>query len=100
MNFQIFISANSCMWLNICAKAKYLFFHTKKRCGNMSQNKSCENRHNYCKLHRKFAQFSILHNRNHQIQNCEKMSPIVRQNRHFLKYRGHCYTNKCKLLLC
>ena len=29
MNFQIFVSANNCMWLNISAKAKQLFYHTK-----------------------------------------------------------------------
>ena len=28
-----------------------------------------------------------------QFKNCEKFSPIVNQNRHFLKCHGYCYTN-------
>ena len=28
-----------------------------------------------------------------QFKNCEKFSPIVRQNQHFLKCHGYCYTN-------
>ena len=67
------------MWLNISTKAKQLFYHTKNRGGNTSQNKSCANNQNYCRKHQKFAKFIILHNRSHKIQNCEKFSPIVTQ---------------------
>ena len=67
------------MWLNISAKAKQLFYHTKNQDGNISQNKSGANNQKYCRKHRKFAKLITLHNRNHQIQNCEKFSPIVTQ---------------------
>ena len=33
--------------------------------------------------HRKFVKLGIQHNRKYPIQNCEKFSPIVRQNWHF-----------------
>ena len=48
---------------------------------------------NHCRIHWNFLKLGILHNRYHSFKNCEKFSPIVNQNRHFLKCHGYCYTN-------
>ena len=85
------------MWFYQDVKLNIWATEQKSTVAQNLQNKAYTNNHNYCRKHRKFC---ILHNRNHPIQNCEKFSPIVRQNWHFLKCHGYCYTNKCKLLLC
>ena len=84
------------MWVYISAKAKTIVLPHKNRGGNTSQILSCTNIHNYCRKHRKFAKFVILHNRT---QNSEKFSPIITQNWHFLKCHNNCSTHKCKLLI-
>ena len=67
--FKIFVSTNNFMWSNISAKAKQLFYHTKKnRGGNISQIKSYTYNHNYCRKHRKFAKLIILHNRTQKVR--------------------------------
>ena len=62
------------MWVHISTIAKTIVFSTQNQGANISQIKSYKNIHNYCKKHRKFAKFIILHNR---IQNSEKFSPII-----------------------
>ena len=46
--------------------------------------------HNYCRTHRKFAQFATLHNTTQT--NSEKFSPIVSKIWHFLKCHNNCYS--------
>ena len=86
------------MWFS--NSAKYSVYHRKNSCGHKLLNKYHKYNQNHCRKHRKFAKLGIQHNRKYQAQNCEKFSPIVTQNWHFLKCHGYCSTNKCKLLLC
>ena len=87
------------MWFSNSATVKYLVYHRKNSCGYKLLNKYCTYNHNHCREHRKFVKISSKHNRKYQVQNCEKFSPIVTQNWHFLKCHGYCSTNRYKLLL-
>ena len=85
------------MWFSNSTKCSV--YHRKNSCGHKLLNKYHKYNHNHCRKHRKFVKLGIQHNRKYQAQNCEKFSPIVTQNWHFLKCHGYCSTNKCKLLL-
>ena len=62
------------MWIYISAIAKTTIFSTQNQGGKISQFKSYKISTSYCRKHRKFAKFVILHNR---IQISEKFSPII-----------------------
>ena len=74
-------------------------YHRKNNCGDKIQYKYSTYNQHKCRKHRKFKKFDTLHNRKYQAQNCEKISPIVMQNWHFLKCHSNCSSNKCKLLI-
>ena len=97
--FRIFNSAKIIGGSVIAQKVKYLGYHRKNSCGHKLLNEYYTYNHNHCRKHQKFAKLSIQHNRKYQAQNCEKFSPIVTQNWHFLKCQGYRSTNKYKLLL-
>ena len=81
------------MWFYKGIKLNFLVTKQKTAVAQKLQNKSYINNHNYCRIHRKFVKLTIQHNRKYQAQNCENFSPIERQNWHFLRCHGYCYTN-------
>ena len=62
------------MWIHISKIAKTIIFFTQTEVETFHKLFSCKTIHNYCRKHRKFAKFVILHNRT---QITEKFSPIV-----------------------
>ena len=62
------------MWIYISAIAKTIIFSTQTEVEIFHNLFFCKTIHNYCRKHRKFAKFVILHIR---IQISEKFSPIV-----------------------
>ena len=83
------------MWIHSNKIAKTIIFSTQTEVETLHKLFSCKTIHNYCRKHRKFAKFIILHNRT---QSTEKFSPIVSKNWHFLKCHINCSSYKCKLL--
>ena len=62
------------MWIYISKIAKTVIFSTQTEVETFHRLFFCKTIHNYCKNHRKFAKFVILHNR---MQISEKFSPIL-----------------------
>ena len=62
------------MWIYISKIAKTIIFSTKTEVEIFHKLFFCKNIHNFCRKHRKFTKFFILHNR---AQISEKFSPIV-----------------------
>ena len=62
------------MWIYISKIAKTIIFSTQTEVEIFHKLFFCKTIHNYCRKHRKFAKFVILHNRT---QISEKFSPIV-----------------------
>ena len=62
------------MWIYISAITKTIIFSTQTEVEIFHKLFFCKTIHNYCRNHRKFAKFVILHNR---IQISEKFSPII-----------------------
>ena len=62
------------MWLHSSTLGKTIIFPHKTKVEIVHKSNPTKNIHNYCRKHRKFAKFIILHNR---IQNSEKFSPII-----------------------
>ena len=62
------------MWIYISKIAKTIIFSTQTEVETFHKLFFCKTIHNYCRKHRKFAKFVILHNR---MQISEKFSPIV-----------------------
>ena len=81
------------MWFYKGTKVKYFVYQIKNRCSTKLQNKSYTNNHNYCRVHQNLLNSVSYTIDIIQFKNCEKFSPIVNQNRHFLKCQGYCYTN-------
>ena len=62
------------MWIHISKIAKTIIFSTQTEVETFHKLFFCKTIHNYCRKHRKFAKFVILHNRT---QISEKFSPVV-----------------------
>ena len=62
------------MWIHISKIAKTIIFSTQTEVEIFHKVNFCKTIHNYCRKHRKFAKFIILHKRT---QISEKFSPIV-----------------------
>ena len=62
------------MWVHISTIAKTIVFPHKTKVRIFHKSNLTKISTNYCRKHRKFAKFVILHNR---IQNSEKFSPII-----------------------
>ena len=62
------------MWVHISKIAKTIVFPHKTKVEISHKSNLTKISTNYCRKHRKFTRFVILHNR---IQNSEKFSPII-----------------------
>ena len=92
--FSQIISTNNCMWIDISTIAKTIIFSTQTEVEIFHKLFFHKTIHNYCRKHRKFAKFVILHNR---IQISEKFSPIISKGWHFLKCHSNCSTYKAQI---
>ena len=71
--FAKIISTNNYMWIYISKIAKTIVFSTQTEVETFHKLFFCKTIHNYCRKHRKFTKFIILHNR---MQISEKFSPM------------------------
>ena len=55
------------MWIYISKIAKTIIFSTQTEVEILYKLFFCKTIHNYCRKHRKFAKFVILHNRMHKV---------------------------------
>ena len=83
------------MWIYISKIAKTIIFSTQTEVEIFHKSIFCKNIHNYCRKHRKFAKFIILHNRT---QISEKFSAIVSKIGIFSSATSIVLHTKCKLL--
>ena len=93
--FTNIISTNNYMWIHISKIAKTIIFSTQTDVETFHKLFFCKTIHNYCRKHRKFAKFVILHNRT---QISEKFSPIVSKIGIFSSATSIVLHTKCKLL--
>ena len=83
------------MWIYISTIAKTIIFSTQTEVEIFHKLFFCKTIHNYCRKHRKFTKFVILHNRT---QISEKFSPIVSKSGIFSSVTPIVQLTKCKLL--